>query len=184
MLKGIKIFIGMGLMTALLAVPVASTAGDKKDAGLPDAVQQLHTLYGKWKGSVQLTRMDQPLLALNMKWWCKTPAGGWAVACTASAISVGKESPVGFERSDLFGFDPFTGTTHWYAVTDMGETHDHTVEWTDSKTLKAHASWEKEGLPYEENITINFIGSDTISIRSVVTSGEQTMMELIGNLKR
>lgn len=185
MLNGIRTLAFAGLTAAILAMPATALAKkQEEESTLPEAVQQLHTLYGKWKGSVQLTRKDQPLLALNMEWWCKTGTGGWAITCTADAVSVGKEPPVGFERADLFGFDPLTGTTHWYAVTNMGETHDHKVEWPDPKTLKAHTSWEKDGLPYEENISINFIGSDTISIRSTVTSGDETLMELIGNLKR
>lgn len=87
-------------------------------------------------------------------------------------------------ETDLFGTDPSTHQTHWYAVTNQGESHDHLVEWTDATTMQARHAWTRDGREMEEKITVRVGGAREMNFRSVVTEDGNDVGEFRGTLRR
>ncbi len=169
------------ILSTLLAGSVwasVATVGVAQQNGVPPDARRFEVMIGKWTGEGTLNTGNQPVkLALTYR--CDSAAAGWGIACELIAKGEGME----MRENDLMGFDPVTGKGHWFAVTNMGETHNHVVSWIDDTRFKAHYAWEQDGARMEENIAVSVNGR-SMEFRSVVTANGQEVGAFAGLLKR
>jgi hypothetical protein len=166
------------LAAGALALPLAAAAADAVPAR-PAAVR-FYPLLGYWKGQAQLAQQDQPTIVLALSLSCRKASSGWAVRCDM----VGRNDTMIMTESDLMGVDPVTGTGHWYAVSNQGETHDHIAEWPDPNTMKAHYAWTQDGKQMLESIVFQLIGKNALEFRSTVTADGAEVGSFSGKLAR
>ena len=163
------------LVSGMLLTGSATAA---EQSGVPTDAQRFKAMIGKWKGEGTISGGEQPMkIALSYR--CDAAAAGWGIACVLNGKGEGME----MIESDLMGVDPVTGNGHWFAVTNMGETHDHVLTWTDDKNFKAHYAWEQDGARMEENISVSINGR-SMEFRSVVSANGQDVGSFVGTLKR
>lgn len=164
--------IALGLFVGTIAVSV-SAHGDETPAAAA-----FYPLVGSWAGTGKLSGDGEAPVDLAVGLDCAKTAGGWAVRCEMTAAGAG----VTMHESDLMGNDLATGQSHWYAITDAGETHDHTVIFTGSSGLTAHYAWEVDGAKLDETIVVQF--GDTLTFTSVVTADGTEIERFEGQLSR
>jgi hypothetical protein len=137
-------------------------------------------LVGHWKGHGELGQPGQAPAKLRLDYRCRKVSAGWAVSCELKAHN----DAMAIAETDLFGTDPATHQSHWYAVTNQGDSHDHLVEWTDATTMQARYAWTRDGREMEEKITIRVDGAHGMDFRSVVTEDGNDAGEFRGTLER
>ena len=157
-----RLLAGILLAGTLLVSTADATAAAVADA---PAAARFYPLLGTWKGQGQFAEAGQAPTPLKLALSCSKVASGWAVSCDMTASN----DSMTISESDLMGVDPVTGTAHWYAVTNQGETHDHVAVWSGDKSMKAHYAWTQDGRKMEEHIAFVFPGRNSIAFRSVVT---------------
>ncbi len=167
------------LRTALVVVAGTASVAVLADAAAP-AASHFYPLVGHWSGKGQLSQPGQPTAALSLDLNCTKVAAGNGVKCDMNA----KNEQMQIAESDLMGVDPETNTGHWYAVTNMGEVHDHIISWPDDKTLKAHYAWTSEGKKMEENVTFTFNGKKAVEFHTIVTADGSEVAAFSGSLKK
>ncbi|HEX5092598.1 MAG TPA: hypothetical protein VFV84_07910 [Burkholderiales bacterium] len=163
------------LALAATGMTVAAAAAEQAPAAA-----RFYPLLGKWTGSAEMGEPGKPPAKLAVHWNCRKASAGNAVLCEMS----GRNKDMAVHETDLFGVDPVSGQAHWYAVTDMGETHDHKVEWPDPKTMKAAISWTQEGKQMQESVTMRLSGAKALEFQSVVTQDGKEVGSFSGRLKR
>jgi hypothetical protein len=166
------------LAAGALALPVAAAAADAVVAR-PAAVR-FYPLLGYWKGEAQLAEQGKAPIVLALSLSCRKASSGWAVRCDM----VGRNETMILTESDLMGVDPVTGTGHWFAVSNQGDTHDHIAEWPDPNTMKAHYAWTQDGKQMLESIVFQLIGKSSLEFRSVVTADGSEVGSFSGKLAR
>jgi len=174
-----KFLVRMIAVFAVAGVTAVSAAMASTATNLP-AASRYYPFVGHWKGHGQLSEPGQKPTPLTLSMSCSKASSGWAVRCEMLA----KNGKMKITESDLMGVDPVTGTGHWYAVTNEGETHDHVTEWPDPKTMKAHHTWTQDGKKMEEDISFQFTGKKSVEFRSAVTQDGQPAGEFSGKLTR
>jgi len=167
------------LAAACTAAVGVATATATEKAPAP-AAARFYPLVGKWTGTGALGAPGQPATKLSLHYQCRKVSAGAAVLCELRAD--GKDMRV--RETDLFGVDPATGKGRWYAVTNMGETHDHAADWPDPKTMKAQLAWTQEGKRMEENITLRLVSTRAMEFHSIVTQDGKEVGSFTGRLKR
>jgi hypothetical protein len=144
------------------------------------AAARFYPLVGIWQGKGTLSQGDQSPAMLTLRFNCKKAASGWAVTCDLRA----KNAEMTMTEVDLMGVDPNTDKGHWYAVDNLGDTHDHIVEWPDAKTMQAHYAWTQDGKLTEENVVFHLMSDRSMEFRSVVSQDSKTISLFSGKLKR
>jgi len=172
-----KSLIRVVLVLAAASAAAAALATEKAPA---PAAARFYPLVGKWSGNGAYQEAGQPATKLKLDYRCRKASGGAAVTCELRADGKG----MSVRETDLFGVNPVTGQGHWYAVTNMGETHDHTADWLDPATMKASKSWSHEGKQMREDITMRFTSAKALEFRSVVTQDGKEVGAFSGQLKR
>ena len=132
---------------------LATASSDPKLANLPKEIQSMHCLVGTWRGSVKFRAGDIDAdVKLNLS--CQATSSNYGVKCEARFRGL----PGGGERheTDLFGYDASRKQYHWFAVSDMGETHDHVAEIPSSPTIEWIYRGLQDGKPLEERIRMTF----------------------------
>jgi len=167
----------LALAAALAAASPFAAATEKAPA---PAAARFYPLVGQWTGNGALGAPGQPATKLSLHYQCRKVSAGAAVLCELRAD--GKDMRV--RETDLFGVDPATNQGRWYAVTNMGETHDHAADWPDAKTMRARLAWTQEGKRMEENITLRFGTPRAMEFSSVVTQDGKEVGSFTGRLKR
>ncbi len=176
-----KIFariVSLVLAAGAIALPMAAAAADAVVAR-PAAVR-FYPLLGHWKGLGQRVEPGQPPVVLAMTLSCRKASSGWAVRCDM----VGRNETMIMTESDLMGVDPVTGTGHWFAVSNQGDTHDHVAEWPDANTMKAHYAWTQDGKQMLESIVFQIVDNNSLEFRSVVASDGNEVGTFSGKLAR
>jgi len=166
------------LAAGAIALSAAAVAADGV-AARPAAVR-FYPLLGYWKGDAKLAEQGKPTVVLALSLSCRKASSGWAVRCDM----VGRNESMIMTESDLMGVDPVTGTGHWFAVSNQGDTHDHIAEWPDPNTMKAHYAWTQDGKQMLESILFQLIGNSSLEFRSVVTSDGNEVGSFSGKLTR
>ncbi len=169
--------VAVALAVGAAAVPVTDAMA-KASVELP-AASRFYPFVGHWKGLGRLSEAGQKPVPLVLDLSCGKASSGWAVRCGM----VAKNGKMTMTESDLMGVDSVTGTGHWYAVTNQGDTHDHITEWPDAHTMKAHYAWTQDGKKMVEHITIVFKGKKSMEFRSVVTEDGKEASAFSGSLK-
>jgi len=162
------------LLGGFFMVPIISSA----ESSSKPAAAKFYPLIGKWHGQGEMAEPGKAPAKMALTLNCRKVAAGWAVACNMNA----KNKNMSISESDLMGVDPVTGKAHWYAVTNLGETHDHLAEWTDANTMHAEYKWDQDGKKMLEDITFIF-NKRSLSFRSVVTADGQSVGEFSGKVK-
>lgn len=150
-----------------------------KDSTLPPA-SPFYVLVGKWQGQGELGQAGQAPTTLALNYQCQKTAADWGVMCQMQATN--KE--MAMAETDLFGHDPVNNQSHWFAVTNTGETHDHKAKWINDHTMQAHYGWSQDGKQMEENVTFTLNGKRTLVFKSVVSQDGKEIASFQGNLKR
>ncbi|MFO1301254.1 MAG: hypothetical protein U1F17_12930 [Burkholderiaceae bacterium] len=164
----------------LLACATGPAAVSAADTAAAPEVARFFLLVGHWKGHGELTQSGQAPARLTLDYRCRKAAASSAVSCELKA----RNGTMSIAETDLFGVDPVRRQGHWYAVTNQGESHDHLVEWTDARTMKARYAWTQDGAKMEENIAIRFDGARSMNFRSVVTADGNEAAVFGGTLRR
>lgn len=161
-------------------IAAASPFATATETAPAPAAARFYPLVGKWTGNGALGAPGQPATKLSLHYRCRKVSAGAAVLCELRAD--GKDLRV--RETDLFGVDPATGKGRWYAVTNMGETHDHVADWPDPSTMKAQIAWTQEGKRMEENITLRLVDARRMEFHTVVTLDGKEVGTFTGRLKR
>jgi hypothetical protein len=104
------------------ATPAPARAKGNPDRKLPAQLQVLYGLAGDWSTKHGQMTIDGKKHEVALTISCAPAAGGVAVACQAH---FDVERMGHFEESDLFGYDAGQDRYHWFAVDELGDTHDH-----------------------------------------------------------
>ncbi|HLG34628.1 MAG TPA: hypothetical protein VI757_07065 [Bacteroidia bacterium] len=67
--------------------------------------------------------------------------------------------------ANLIGYDPYDSKVHWYSVDNMGTTHEHIGDWTDSDTFYMEHNGMRDGKKYAEKIWMKFNGKDEMEFK-------------------
>jgi hypothetical protein len=170
------------LAVSVFALSVACIPMLKATAAEPSApaAARFYPLVGTWKGQGEMREGDQPAVTLTLSYQCRKASAGHAVSCEMNAAN----DKMAMAETDLFGVDPVSGKGHWYAVTNVGETHDHIADWPNAKTMTGYHGWNQDGKKMEEKVTFTFNGSRSMEFQSVVSADGVKVASFTGHLKR
>lgn len=149
------------LATLALATPALADAQ-------PEPIARLEALVGTWKGTGTIA-MGGATATISGTWSCKRTSGKFGVLCMVKITGV-PGLPV-YEETDLFGYDPGTGTYHWASVTNTGDTHDHVakVGAADATKIQYVYTGTSQAKPFKEVIDMELLTtkkpSDTMLVR-------------------
>lgn len=143
-------------------------------------IKPYYALVGNWQGSAQLVAGDQAPVKLIAQYSCQKTSEGMAVQCNFTAK--GAENMV-MSESDLFGVNPMTKQGHWYAVSNMGEVHDHLANWTDNNTMVADYEWKEDGKNMHEHIIFTFKSAKSMDFKTHITADKQRVAEFTGHFE-
>jgi hypothetical protein len=176
--------------TALITLTVLSTlaplaaANPSADPKLPKEVQAMHCVVGTWSAKAAPIVMDGKKTKADISITCAPASGGWAISCNGVFKIDGMGTA---EESDIFGYDPEQKLYHWYAVTSMGETHDHVAmpPTSDSAPIVFAHSGFSNGMPMQEVLRMQFNKDATkMDFRNTtVVAGQQTF-SLVASLAK
>lgn len=156
--------------TTLIALTSLAHAED-----LPKPIADLERFVGTWKAAGTVT-MGKDTLKVSAALSCKRVSAKAGVMCTMEMKGI-PGVPVAAE-TDLFGYEPGTNTYHWFAVTNIGETHDHVgkVVGIDEPKLQFVFNGTQEGKPFKEVIDFTFEpGNKAFALRAeTFVSGAST----------
>jgi hypothetical protein len=96
---------------------------------------------------------------LDATWTCKRTSGQFGVLCNLRVTGI--PGLAVYEETDLFGYEPNSKTYHWFAVTNSGETHDHSAPYTDGNKIRFAYSGTQGGKPFKEIVDWEFLGDKT-----------------------
>jgi hypothetical protein len=175
----VKTQIALAVLTLLAAHGVY--AEPARQAPQPTDMQPYYALLGNWHGTAKLVQAGQAAIPLQAEYSCQKASEGWAVSCSFNATGA---NDMVMSETDLFGVDPASKQGHWYAVTNMGEVHDHLASWTDSKTMVADYEWTEEGKTMHEHISFIFKSAKSMEFTTQVTADKQVAAEFNGYFDR
>ena len=178
LMKHVSCIAALALVAGTAAIPMSAALADNN--AKPPAATRYYPFIGFWRGHGQLSEPGKAPIALKLAMSCRKASMGWAVRCDL----VAKNKQMTMTEADLMGVDSVTGTGHWYAVTNQGETHDHITQWTDPNDMKAHYSWMQDGKKMEENISVSFKGGNQMEFRSATTADGKDAGVFSGKVSR
>jgi hypothetical protein len=144
----------------------------------PQAVKDMGSLVGTWKGSGVLT-MGADQANLKITWNCQPAAGSWGVSCQARFT--GMPGGAAHLETDLFGFEPGSKKFHWFSVTNEGETHDHVSDGPKGDVIEFVHNGMQDGKPLREVIRMTFKDDcKKLDLRSETTVAGQVVAVLEG----
>ncbi|MBA3395020.1 MAG: hypothetical protein H0T89_20405 [Deltaproteobacteria bacterium] len=135
------------LTTLLVAIPLTAAAE------LPKPVADLERMVGTWKGTGTLA-MGADTAKLGTSLTCKRTSAQFGVLCAFRVTGIPGMKV--YEETDLFGYEPHSGTYHWFSVTSAGDTHDHVAKVTTGDKLEFVYTGTQEGKPLKEVIELTF----------------------------
>ncbi|MEZ5542144.1 MAG: hypothetical protein R3F42_08875 [Pseudomonadota bacterium] len=167
----------VGVLALLVGLSLASTAA----ASPTPSATAFFGLVGNWLGEGGTSdKGRQTPLTLRLE--CEKVSDGRAVLCRMDGRDQGGNLVL--SETDLFGVDPVTGTGHWYAVSNAGETHDHLVKWRNPDTLLASLNWQQEGKEMAENVVLDLSSASYLNIRSIVSADGVEVAEFTGSFRQ
>jgi hypothetical protein len=157
------------MIAALAAVPVTAAADAAKE------VASLKRLVGTWTGTGSVV-MGNAKARIDASYECKLTSGGSGVACALRMTGI--PGLAVYEESDLFGYEPGSGTYHWFAVTNAGETHDHAVKAPASGPLHWVYTGMQDGKPFKELVDMDLAKQDSFTVHAVSMVAGSTVSTL------
>lgn len=165
------------LTSAALAAP--STAPN-----LPKEVHAMHRMAGTWSAKNVQIMMGGKKTKGEIAMTCSATAGGFGVSCQTKITVEGMGV---FEETDLFGYDPHSNRYHWFAVTSMGDTHDHVALPPTEKepSLVFAYSGFQDSKPMQELLRLTFAkDGKNVDFRNDGTIGGQTAWTVVATLTK
>jgi hypothetical protein len=147
-------------LTVLASLSAPALAKGTADPKLPKEVQPIHCMVGTWTGKNVQVVMAGKKAKGDIAISCSPTAGGFGVMCTAKITVEGMGT---IEETDLFGWDPQAKLYHWYAVTSMGDTHDHVAmpPTAEGQPVIFAQSGFQDGKPMQEVLRLGFNADGT-----------------------
>jgi hypothetical protein len=160
---------------------LAMASHDPKFAKLPKEIQNIHCMDGDWHGPGKLDA-GEVKAEVKVSISCHATSDGYGVSCQAKFA--GMPGGDGAE-TDLFGYDPGQNKYHWFAVTSMGDTHDHVADVTKGNTIDWLYRGQQDGKPFEERVKFAFSeDGKRLEFRSDSTLGGAPAGTLSGTLTK
>jgi hypothetical protein len=169
-------------LAALASFSVSGSvwANGNPDPKLPKEVQNMYCLVGSWQGTFTMA-MGPQRAKIKASIDCSPASSGYAIQCKSKMT--GFPGGAVAEETDLFGYDPGGGKYHWYAVTNMGESHDHVADVPKGNTVHWLYKGTQEGKPFEEALSMKFGKNEkSIAFRSSGKSAGKTVFTMHGTL--
>ena len=142
----------------------------------------MHCLVGTWAGTASM-QMGETKAQVSVRMQCQAASGGYGVSCKSS-IS-GFPGGGSSEETDLFGYDPAKKQYHWFAVTSMGETHDHVAELPTGPSIDFVYKGLQDGQPMVEAIKLTFSeDGKRMELRNDGTIGGKPAWQMIGSASK
>jgi hypothetical protein len=156
-----------------------STTAAAVDVKTPEGARHLMRLAGRWSGSGSW-KTEAGANNVTMTFDCTATAAAWGLRCTWNMPGVLDGKP--YVGDGVFGFEEESQVTHWYAVSNAGEVHDHKGTWSGDTLSLAHEQPVK-GKPFVESVRFSFVGQELHLVCGVTLDGKKTE-ELTMNLRR
>jgi hypothetical protein len=103
-------------------------------------------------------------------WRSQPAAAGWGV----SAKFEGTIEGMGHVAEDhLFGYNQETGVTHFYALTNTANVHDHPGKWTGPDSLEFVCETTQQGKPYREVVMVTIEGDAVHVVATEYLDGQE-----------
>src|SRR3954464_1508234 len=115
-----KLSLGGLLLASLVTVASADAP--------PSPLAQLDAMVGTWKVAGTMT-MGKDASKVTATIACKRASAKAAILCSLEMKVPGLGA---YAETDLFGYEPNSGTLYWFAVTNAGDTHDHIAKPSES----------------------------------------------------
>jgi hypothetical protein len=174
----------LALMLAILFVTSVAFAQPKKDAPpapAPEMKRTADAFNGMWMVDASITPPDGKTAKASITIDCTSAALSKAVAC------VMKGDVPGFgkiEANVLVGWDTYSKSVHFMAITSNEEVHDHKCMWKDEKTIACEPlKGGMMGQPITEDLRFTFDGQN-MTFTSVTTMADGKKMSFEGKGKR
>lgn len=134
----------------------------------PKGMKALQRWVGSWDSRYTVTFADGNVRAGTMSVIAEPIAKGQGVWMRAKGSVVG----IGpWEADALWGYDTEPGRVHWFAVSSMGEVHDHSGAWRDANTLDLAWHGMEEGKKALERTSFVWRSSAEVVMKTVFTVG-------------
>lgn len=147
---------------------------------VPPQIQSLYQMLGSWNGQVRMTQPGQEPSTMKVSINCRKASSGFAVSCEDSFAN----GEMIMTETDLMGFNPVDGTSHWYSVTNSGEAHDHLVEWQNDNVLRASYVWHQDNTEMREDITLDLSKTGNMKMLTRVTAAGKEVVRLEGRMSK
>jgi len=88
------------------------------------------------------------------------------------------------DGTNLAGINMYDGKVHWFSVDNMGTTHEHIGEFTNSKHFSMTYKGPQEGKAYVETLTMDFTDANTLQLKQVGTLDGKEAVLITGTFHR
>ncbi len=139
------------MLLATLLLTTAATATAVAGDARPQAMTRIDGFIGTWKVTASVT-MGNATAKATGTWTCKRVSANAGVLCTLEMTGV--PGLAVYDETDLFGFEPGSGTLHWFSVTNADETHYHVGKMVEGKPLQLVYKGTQAGKSFKEVIAI------------------------------
>jgi hypothetical protein len=85
-----------------------------------------------------------------------------------------------YKNVSIIGYNESNDEIHWYSITNLGETHDHILKWTDDNTFTMMYSGMKDNKPFVENIACKFTKPGIVEFQQTVLVNDIIVSETYG----
>ena len=159
-------FVMAGIL-ALACWSTAAVAADEQPAppAPPAGALKLHAFVGHWTGTGEMAEYGKDKSTINVDMTCVEAAGGWGIRCDDAMTGQG----MNYLETDLMGYDARDNQSHWYAVTNSGEVHDHVAQWKDDANFLANHTDIAGDHKISEDITLQLKSPTQLEAKSTVT---------------
>ncbi len=136
----------------------------------PKEMEALRRWIGTWKADYLVRFPDGKVHEGTMTVLATPMAAGQGIHMDAKGEARGMEP---WEAHALWGFDTESGEVHWFAVSSMGEVHDHVGVWKDEDTLELEWRGVEGSKKAVEHTTFHWKNPREVEMRTVNTMGGQ-----------
>ncbi|MFQ5838597.1 MAG: hypothetical protein ACE5HJ_07420 [Thermoplasmata archaeon] len=134
----------------------------------PKEMEALQRWIGAWEAEYTVAFPDGEVQAGTMTVIAAPMAAGQGVHMEAEGTITGMEP---WEAHALWGFDSGSGKVHWFAVSSMGEVHDHEGVWKDDETLELEWRGLEEREEAIERTTFYWKSPNEVEMKTFNTVG-------------
>lgn len=166
------------LVTGLFAT--ASALG-QTSAPMSSQLKMLLQLKGNWEtnAATMKTEGKEYQFAYYADFKTTSDNNGIVMHEWATIPGMGK-----LDGTNLAGINMYDGKVHWFSVDNMGTTHEHIGEFTNSKHFSMTYKGPQEGKAYVETLTMDFTDTNTLQLKQVGTLDGKEAVLITGTFHR